>query len=337
MSAKQLQVRMARHPDRVLCADDFSVVEADMPTMAPGGLLAQQLYLSLDPYVRPMMDPVRSYVPHLNPGDLMPGFGVGRVLKSDSDALPVGSYVAGRFGWQEFASLDAAAVRRIDSGLGPVSTAVGVLGMPGATAHYGLTQLGKPEPGDTVVVSAASGAVGSLVGQIAKIKGCRVVGIAGGPEKCRYVTEELGFDACLDYRAPDLVERFIAATPDYVDVSFENVGGPIMDMVMGRLNAHARVVLCGAISQYNTASRSTGFEVFELVRQRASLTGFIISEHMDHWPGAFAEIAQWIQEGKVRYRESIAQGLRSAPEAFMGMLTGKNLGKQLVRVAEETA
>ena len=337
MSTTQLQVRMARHPDRVLCADDFSVVEADMPAMAPGGLLAQQLYLSLDPYVRPMMDPVRSYVPHLNPGDLMPGFGVGRVLKSDSDAVPVGSYVAGRFGWQEFATLDPTAVRRVDSALGPVSTAVGVLGMPGATAHYGLTQLGKPQPGDTVVVSAASGAVGSLVGQIAKIKGCRVVGIAGGPEKCRYVTEELGFDACLDYRAPDLAERFIAATPDYVDVSFENVGGPIMDMVMSRLNAHARVVLCGAISQYNTAQRSTGFEVFELVRQRASLTGFIISEHMDHWPGAFAEIAQWIQEGKVRYRESIAQGLRSAPEAFMGMLTGKNLGKQLVRVAGENA
>lgn len=330
-----VQVRMVRHPQGKLTEADFRLIETDVPQPAAGEVLVRNIYLSLDPYIRPMMDPVRSYTPHLNPGDLMPGFGVGQVVQSDVQALPVGTYVTGRFGWQTFCVAAQGAVRRIDPGVAPISTAVGVLGMPGATAHYGLLAITRPQPGETVVVTAASGAVGSLVGQIAKIKGCRVVGIAGGTRKCEFVVEELGFDACLDYRAPDLQQRLAVATPDFVDVSFENVGGPIMDMIFQRLNAHARVALCGAISQYNGAGRAHGFPAFELVRQRASLTGFIISEHLEYWPGAFAEIAGWIREGRVKYRESITEGLDQAPAAFMGMLSGQNFGKQLVRVSPE--
>lgn len=332
MSISQLQIRMARHPKGDLTEEDFSYVEAERPTLLPESVVVRSEFLSLDPFLRPMMDPVRSYVPHLNPGDLMPGFGVGIVEQSNVSHIPVGACVTGRFGWQEYVCVNAAAVRVVDPALGPISTAVGVLGMPGATAHYGLLQLGQPLPGDTVVVSAATGAVGSLVGQIAKIKGCRVVGIAGGPEKCAYAVEELGFDACLDYRAPDLAGRFQDATPDYVNVSFENVGGAIMEMVLSRLASHARVVLCGAISGYNSHAGGRGFDVFELVRQRALLKGFIISEHMEHWPTAFKDISHWIKDGQVKYRESISIGLRSAPSAFQGLLTGKNFGKQLVQV-----
>lgn len=334
---RNIQIRMASHPQGALTEADFQLVETDVPIPTAGQVLVRNIYLSLDPYVRPMMDPVRSYTPHLNPGDLMPGFGVGQVVVSEAQTLPVGTYVMGRFGWQTFCVAAGDAVRKVDSSLAPISTAVGVLGMPGATAHYGLLAITKPQPGETVVVTAASGAVGSLVGQIAKIKGCRVIGIAGGTRKCEYVVQELGFDACLDYRSRDLERQFADLTPDHVDVSFENVGGPIMDMIIRRLNAHARVALCGAISQYNSEGQGQGFPVFELVRQRATLTGFIISEHLEHWPGAFAEIAGWIQEGKVKYRESIEDGLEQAPRAFMGMLSGRNLGKQLVRVSPEVA
>ncbi len=337
MSEQNLQVQMARHPHGTLREEDFRFVQADRPVLQPGCVLVRVHYLSLDPYVRPMMDPVRSYVPHLNPGDLMPGLAVGVVEETDVPHLPKGAYVTGRFGWQEWACVEGAGVRIVDPALGPISTSVGVLGMPGATAHYGLLQLGRPVAGDTVVVSAAAGAVGSLVGQIAKLKGCRVVGIAGGPEKCRYAIQELGFDECLDYKAPNLAQRFDAATPDYVNVSFENVGGPIMDMVMSRLAPHARIALCGAISGYDRETSHKGFEIFELVRQRVSMTGFIISEHMDYWPGAFADISRWIHEGKVRYKEAVSSGLRSAPSAFQGLLSGKNFGKQLVQVGSDAS
>lgn len=335
MTSNNLQIRMARHPKGELDDADFEFVETPIPVPAAGQVLVRHLYLSLDPYIRPMMDPVRSYVPHLKPGDLMPGFGVGQVVRSDNPTLPQGTHVTGRFGWQEYVAADPAALRLVDPALAPISTAVGILGMPGATAHYGLLELGRPKPGETVVVSAATGAVGSVVGQIAKLRGCRVIGIAGGSAKCEYAVQELGFDACLDYRAPGIEERFSALTPDYVDILFENVGGPLMDMVLRRLNAHARVVLCGAISQYDGPTSGIGVPAFEFVRQRATMTGFIISEHMEHWPIAFNDLARWIREGKVRYRESITDGLRNAPAAFKGLLTGKNFGKQLVRVASE--
>jgi NADPH-dependent curcumin reductase CurA len=222
----------------------------------------------------------------------------------------------------------------LDPKVAPISTSLGVLGMPGCTAHYGLLEIGQPKPGETVVVSAASGAVGSVVGQIAKIKGCRVVGIAGGKAKCDYVVNELGFDACIDYKAEDFKERFKEATPDRVDVYFENVGGEVMETVFGRLNAFARIAICGLISQYNGQPYPfTGMR--HVLVNRAKVQGFIISEHMSYWPGAITEMAGWIREGKLKYREDIAEGLRNAPKAFIGMLSGKNFGKQLVRIAPE--
>lgn len=336
MPTPNLKICMKRHPDGPVTTDDFELITTALPACGPGEVLVRNIYLSLDPYMRPMMDPVRSYVPHLNPGDLMVGGTVGVVIESRADELPVGTHVGGRLGWQTHAVAAPSSLRVIDPALGPLSTALGILGMPGVTAHYGLLALGKPMPGETVVVSAASGAVGSVVGQIAKLKGCRVVGIAGGPDKCAYVVDELGFDACIDHRRSDMAEQFTAATPDYVDVSFENVGGAVMDMVLKRLNAHARITLCGMISEYQEQAFGARQPLFEIIRQRATMTGFIISEHLDYWPGALTEIADWLREGKLKYRETISDGLQTAPAAFIGMLTGRNMGKQLVRVGPET-
>lgn len=326
---------MRRYPIDRVTESDFEFVDETLPVRGPQQVLVRNIYLSLDPYIRPMMDPVRSYVPHLRPGDLIPGFAVGQVLESEDESLPPGSYVTGRIGWQSLSLVPTSALRRVDSSLGPISTAVGVLGMPGATAHFGLLEIGKPLAGETIVVSAAAGAVGSLAGQIAKIKGCRVVGIAGGAAKCRYVIDELGFDDCLDHHDECLIRRFEAATPEFVDISFENVGGEIMGMVLGRLHKHARVVLCGAVSQYDSKSPGTTLPVFELVRQRATITGFTIGDHLEHWPKAFADISQWIRQGKVKYRECISEGLRSVPQTFIGMLYGQNFGKQLVQIGPE--
>jgi NADPH-dependent curcumin reductase len=336
MPSKNLQVRMKSHPAGIVAKTDFELVEADMPVCGPEQVLVRNLFLSLDPYMRPMMDPVRSYIPHLKPGDVMAGATVGVVSKSNAASLPPGTYVTGRLGWQAHAVANAAALRVIDPHVEWLSAHLGILGLTGVTAHYGLLAIGKPQPGDTVVVSAATGAVGSVVGQIAKIKGCRVVGIAGGQEKCDYAVRELGFDACIDYRGPDLKQKFEDATPRFVDVSFENVGGPVMDMVLRRLNAHARVTLCGLISEYEGATSDSRPPLTELIKQRITMTGFIVSEYPDYWPGAIAELAGWLREGKIKYRESVADGLEAAPEAFIGMLKGKNLGKQIVRVRSET-
>jgi NADPH-dependent curcumin reductase len=335
MQSENLQVRMKSHPAGVVAKTNFELVKADMPTCGPEQVLVRNLFLSLDPYMRPMMDPVRSYIPHLKPGDVMAGATVGVVSKSNAPTLPPGTYVTGRLGWQTYAVATAAALRVIDPKVGPLSAHLGILGMTGVTAHYGLLAIGKPKPGDTVVVSAAAGAVGGVVGQIAKIKGCQTVGIAGGQQKCDYVVRELGFDACIDYRAPDLKQKFEDATPKFVDVSFENVGGPVMDMVLRRLNAHARVTLCGLISEYESATSDSRPPLTELIKQRATMTGFIVSEHLDYWPGAIAELAGWLREGKLKYRESVADGLEAAPEAFIGMLKGKNFGKQIVQVGPE--
>lgn len=333
--AKNLQITMKQHPKGWVTEADFEAKETEMPKPGADQVLVRNIYLSLDPYMRGRMDPVRSYAAHLHPGDLMGGGTVGQVIESNSSALPVGSYVNGMLGWQAFAVANPKELRRLDPKIAPISTALGVLGMPGCTAHYGLTQICAPKAGETVAVSAASGAVGAVVGQIAKILGCRVVGIAGGKAKCDYVVKELGFDACIDYKAPDMQEAFKAATPNRVDGYFENVGGEIMEMVFNRLNAFSRIALCGLISQYNGQPYPFSGMRHVLVN-RAKVQGFIISEHMGHWPGAIQEMASWIQAGKLKYREDIADGLENAPKAFIGMLAGKNFGKQLVRIAPET-
>lgn len=327
------QVRMKRHPQGMVTRDDFDIVAVDLPVPGEGQALVKVLYLSLDPYQRPMMDPVRSYITPLQPGQTMPGGTVAEVIASNEPALPVGTVVACMLGWQSHGLVTKATARVLDPNLGPPSAALGILGMTGVTAHYGLLKLGQPKPGETVVVTAASGAVGSVVGQLAKIRGCRAVGVAGGPEKCRYVVEELGFDACVDYRAPDFAAQLAAATPDYVDVLFENVGGEIFDAILKRIADHARIPFCGNISQYNETEPYGVKGIRELLMHRVTLSAFIIADHREYWPGAIAELAGWLKEGKLRYREDIAEGLNEAPAAFIRMLTGKNFGKQLVRVA----
>ena len=332
MTERNVQVLMKRHPAGMVTPDDFSIVEADLPKLQPGQALVRNRYLSLDPYMRPRMDPVRSYVDPLKPGDLMPGATVGEVIESRADDLPKGTVVATALGWQSHGVVTKAGVRVVDPALGSPSAALGVLGMTGVTAHYGLLALAKPKPGETVVVTAASGAVGGIVGQIAKLKGCRVIGIAGGAEKCRYVVDDLGFDMCIDYRAPDFAQQLASATPKYVDVLFENVGGPILDAVLERINDHARIALCGNISQYN-ATEPYGLKgLRHLLMHRVTVHGFIIADHRDYWPTALADLSGWLKDGKLKFKEDIADGLSDAPAAFIRMLTGGNFGKQIVRV-----
>jgi NADPH-dependent curcumin reductase CurA len=332
MMAKNTQIRMKRHPQGMVTGEDFDVVEADTPQLAEGEALVRSLYLSLDPYMRPRMDPLRSYVEPLKPGELMPGAAVGEVVESREPALPKGSVVVGPLGWQAYGVVNRTTARVLDPKLGPPSAALGVLGMTGVTAHYGLLKLTDPKPGDTVVVTAASGAVGSVVGQIAKLKGCRVVGIAGGADKCRYVTQELGFDACVDYRAPDFGQQLEAATPDYVNVLFENVGGPVFDAVLQRVADHARIALCGNISQYNAKEPYGVKGLRQLLMHRVTVHAFVIADHRDYWPTALADLSAWVKEGKIKSKEDISDGLLSAPDAFVRMLTGRNFGKQLVKV-----
>lgn len=332
MSGGNTQVLMRRHPQGMVGEDDFELVQRDLPPLQDGQALVRNRYLSLDPYMRPRMDPLRSYVEPLKPGELMPGATVGEVVESRSAQLPVGTLVAAMLGWQTHGVVSPAAVRVLDAKMKRPSAALSVLGMTGVTAHYGLLALCKPQPGETVVVTAASGAVGGVAGQIAKLKGCRVVGIAGGERKCRHVVEQLGFDACVDYRAADFEQQLAAATPKYVDVLFENVGGPVFDAVLQRVADHARIALCGNISQYN-ASEPYGIKgLRQLLMHRVTVYGFVIADHRDYWPTALADLARWLDEGKLVLQEDVASGLQSAPAAFIRMLTGQNFGKQIVAV-----
>ena len=333
MTALNTQIVMKRHPAGMVSEEDFSVIQAPLPALQAGQALVRNLFLSLDPYMRPRMDPLRSYVEPLKPGELMPGGTVGEVVESRDPELPAGTRVAATLGWQTHGVVTKATVRVLDPSLSRPSAALSVLGMTGVTAHYGVVKLGQPKPGETFVVTAASGAVGGIAGQIAKLKGCRVVGIAGGPEKCRYVVEELGFDACVDYRAPDFEAQLAAATPNYVDVLFENVGGPVMDAVLQRINDHARIALCGNISQYNADEPYGVKGRRQLLMHRVTAYGFVIADHRDYWPTALAELSAWYAEGKLRFKEDVAEGLSNAPAAFIRMLTGGNFGKQLVRIA----
>ena len=334
MSVTNTQIRMRRRPQAMVTPGDFETVDTELPELQEGEVLVRNMVLSLDPYMRPRMDPERSYVPPLAIGELMPGAAVGEVVETREPAMPKGSIITGPLGWQTYAVVKRTTprVRLLDPKLGPPSAALSVLGMPGVTAHYGLLKLTDPQPGETVVVSAASGAVGSVAGQIAKIKGCRVVGIAGGADKCRYVTEELGFDACVDYRAPDFEQKLAAATPDYVNVVFENVGGPVFDAVLQRVADHARVALCGNISQYNAAEPYGLKGMRQLLMHRVTIRAFVIADHNDYFPTALADLSVWVKEGKIKFKEDVSKGLASAPDAFIRMLTGKNFGKQLVKI-----
>jgi NADPH-dependent curcumin reductase CurA len=320
-------------------ASDFRLEEFPVPQPGPGQMLLRTRWLSLDPYMRGRMSDAPSYAKPVGIDEVIEAGTVSEVVASNNDKYQKGDIVLSRVGWQTHALSDGSGLRKLDPALAPVSTALGVLGMPGMTAYTGLLVIGQPKAGETVVVSAASGAVGSAVGQIAKIKGARAVGIAGGPDKCRYVKEELGFDDCVDHRAADFAERLAAACPKGIDVYFENVGSPVWDAVFPLLNTFARVPVCGLIAQYNMTELPAGPnrvpQVFRAVlTKRLTIRGFIVTDFAAHFGDFIRDMPQWVKEGRIKYREDVADGLENAPAAFMGMLKGRNFGKQLVRIAE---
>ncbi|GAA3683816.1 NADP-dependent oxidoreductase [Nocardioides ginsengisoli] len=333
------QIRLASRPVGEPTDDDFAFVTDDLPELAEGQVLLRTIYLSLDPYMRGRMSDAKSYAAPVPLGGVMVGQTVCEVIESRSDRRAVGDLVLAYTGWQTHAVADAQHTRRLDPDAAPVSTALGVLGMPGFTAYAGLLEIGRPQPGETVVVAAATGPVGSAVGQIAKIKGARAVGIAGGPEKVRALTEEFGFDVALDHRSPTFRDDLAAATPDGIDVYFENVGGPVADAVNRRLNLYARVPVCGLVANYNATSAPEGPDrlpgyMSRILTQSLTVRGFIQSEFEPTLFKPFlADMGEWVRDGRVRYREDIVEGLENTPEAFRGLLVGRNFGKLLIQVA----
>lgn len=318
---------------------DFDIVTEPIPTPDDGEVLLRTRYLSLDPYMRGRMSDAPSYAAPTGLGEVMPGGTVGEVVESRDPSLEPGDLVLAYGGWQAYSVAPATAVRKLDPDSGvPVSTALGVLGMPGFTAYAGLNLIGKPQPGETVVVAAATGPVGSTVGQIAKIHGCRAVGIAGGPEKVAYL-RELGFDAAIDHRADDFRDQLAAATPDGIDVYFENVGGHVWDAVLPRLNKFARVPVCGIVAHYNDTALPEGPDrapalMRHVLNKSLLIRGFIQDEFAREHTGAFLrEATPWVREGRLKYREDVTEGLENAPETFIGMLRGANFGKTLVKVS----
>ncbi|MGT2471045.1 NADP-dependent oxidoreductase [Paraburkholderia terrae] len=331
MSQINRQILLVSRPQGAASADNFKLVETPLAPLADGEVLVRNHYLSLDPYMRGRMSDAKSYATPQPLNEVMIGGTTGEVVESKNAAFKPGDKVVGMFGWQEFGTSDGKALRKIDDTHVPLSAYLGPVGMPGVTAWYGLNRIIAPKAGETVVVSAASGAVGSVVGQLAKQAGARAVGIAGGPDKCRYVIETLGFDACVDYKAGNLYQDLKAATPDGVDGCFENVGGEGLDATLARMNAHGRIALCGFIAGYDGAPMPLKHPAL-LLTQRLLVQGFIVSEHMDVWPDALKELGTLVAQKKLQYRETVAQGLENAPEAFLGMLKGHNFGKQLVKL-----
>lgn len=333
---KNQRIVLASRPTGFPAAENFRLEEVDLAPLAEGEVRVRHHYLSLDPYMRGRMSEGKSYADPQPLGETMIGGTVGEVVESRHPRFAVGDRVVGMGGWQLYATARGEGeLRKVDDAVIPLSAYLGAVGMPGMTAWYGLTQIIAPRPGETVCVDAASGAVGSVVGQLAKLKGCRAVGIAGGADKCRYLTDELGFDAAIDYKAhPDpkaLHQALKAATPAGIDGHFENVGGTILDAVMLRMNAHGRIAVCGMISGYNGEPIPMAAPQLILV-SRLKLQGFIVSEHMELWPTGLRELAEHVAAGRIKYRESIAQGLENAPAAFFDLLRGRNFGKQLVKL-----
>ena len=337
---KNQRVIFAKRPLGEPGDDCFRFDEIDVPELEENQILVRVCWLSLDPYMRGRMNDGKSYTDPMQIGDLMTGESSGIVVKSTSDKFAVGDYVAVHKGWQSYVvcGADDQRLMKIDITNGTLSAHLGVVGMPGRTAYFGLLEVGKPKDGETLVVAAASGAVGSAVGQIAKILGLRAVGIAGGPEKCRYVTEELEFDACIDYKTDNFSKELKAACPDGVDIYFENVGGAVTKEVVQLLNPGARVPICGYISNYNDEDISKSESPFHILKKLDEVPEhrfFVVFEWLERYQEATQQLGQWVSEGRLKYRESIGEGLENAPELFRGLLKGRNFGKQLVKVAEE--
>jgi len=340
MSEVNRRIVLAERPQGAPRAENFRLEEAAVPEPGAGELVSRTLYLSLDPYMRGRKSDAPSYTPPVAIGEVMTGGTVGQVVASRVDGFAPGDFVEGRGGWQDYAVLKAGEARKIDPVRAPISTALGVLGMPGMTAYTGLHEIGKPQAGETLVVAAASGAVGAVVGQIAKIKGCRVVGVAGSKDKCAYVVSELGFDACLNHREPGFAEALAEACPNGIDVYWENVGGEVFQAVLPLLNPFARIPVCGLIAHYNATELPPGPDrtpllMRSILTKRLTLRGFIVFDFAALQGEFLHEVGGWVREGRIRYREDIREGLENAPAAFMGLLGGGNFGKLLVRVVPD--
>ena len=335
MPTMNRQIILAARPEGLPKPSDFRLVETPVPELTDGQFLVKTNFLSVDPYMRGRISEAKSYAGPVQIGQVMVGGTVGTVAESRHPGYRPGEVVVGYWGWQEYAVSDGQGIERFDTSLAPMSTALGVLGMPGMTAYFGLLEIGKPKPGETVFVSGAAGAVGSLVGQIAKIKGCRVVGSAGSRQKVDYLIGELGFDAAFNYKdVIDYTDKLQEVCPNGIDVYFDNVGGPLTDAVFTQINVGARIVVCGQIDQYNATRPPIGPRLFwHLIVKQARAEGFLVFQFANRFREGQQQVAHWIKEGKVKYQETIVNGLEYAPAAFIGLFHGENAGKQLVRVS----
>ncbi len=333
------QVVLAARPEGCPKVTDFEILRGKIPQAGAGQVLLRSLYLSLDPYMRGRMSDAKSYAKPVQIGEVMVGGVVSQIMQSNDPAFKPGEIVFGYSGWQEFAVVEGKDLKRVDPSIAPISTALGVLGMPGLTAYTGLLNIGKPKPGETLVVAAASGAVGSLVGQIGNIYGCRTIGIAGSTQKCDFVRDELGFDDCVSHRDPDLASALAAACPKGIDIYFENVGGAVFEAVLPLLNQSARVPVCGLVSHYNATELPAGpnkipWLMRAVLTKRLHIQGFIVWDFAEQEAEFEDSMSGWLKDGSVKYREDIVEGLENAPEAFIGLLEGRNFGKLVVKVAE---
>lgn len=335
MNTTNHQFRLAARPVGMAKRTDWNYVEEPVRPPNDNEVLVKTLYLSLDPAMRGWMNEGKSYIAPVQIGEVMRAGGVGRVIASKHPGFREGEHVYGPLGIQEYATLDGKSLTKVDSRIAPLPVYLGALGMPGMTAYFGLLDIGQPKPGQTVVVSGAAGAVGTVVGQIAKIKGCRAVGIAGGKEKCEYLVNELGFDAAVDYKADDVKKTLRQHCPQGVDVYFDNVGGDILDAVLTQLARNARIVICGAISQYNSTTGVRGpANYMSLLVNRASMKGMVVFDYADRYPEAMREMAGWIAAGKLKTREDIVAGIETFPETLLKLFKGENLGKLVLKVAD---
>jgi hypothetical protein len=333
MDAVNHQFRLAARPVGLPKASDWSYVEEPVSEPGDGEVLVKVEYVSLDPAMRGWMNDSRSYIPPVGIGEVMRAFAAGEVVASNDPDVAVGEHVGGLLGAQEYAVANGKGVFKLDTSLAPLPVYLGTLGMPGVTAYFGLLDIGRPEPGNTVVVSGAAGAVGGLVGQIAKLKGCRVVGIAGGVQKCDHLLKDLGFDATIDYKTEDVDAALSEHCPNGIDIYFDNVGGEILDAALAHLARHARVVICGAISQYNSTSALKGpANYLSLLVNHASMTGFVMSDYLDRYAEAVREMAGWLAAGELVSREDVAEGFESFPDVLLRLFNGENTGKLVLKV-----
>ena len=329
------EIHLAKRPEGIPADEDFAFIEKDIPSPGEGEVLVKTLYLSVDPYMRGRMRDVKSYVAPYKLNEAISGGVLAEVIESNSELLQRGDIVNGTMKWAEYNAVKAERVQKVDPAIAPITTRLGILGLTGLTAYFGLLDIGKPQTGETVVVSGAAGAVGSVVGQIAKLKGARAVGIAGSQEKIDYLINELGFDAAVNYKSGSFKEDFKKAVPDGVDVYFDNVGGEVSDAVIWELNNKARVVLCGTISSYNTPGEDIGPRIqWKFITTSSMMKGFTLGDYASEFRTGATDLGKWLQEGKLKYEETIVEGFENTPKAFLGLFEGTNLGKQLVKVAD---